>query len=90
MAIKKGKKKPAIKRHKDSVTISVTLPEETYVYIKQAAKDEIRNVNQQARLFIEIGIQVMQQQSEPEEPQEKESCIGFHIGREEEEYEDDE
>ena len=92
MATIKKKKKPAIKRHKDSVTISVTLPEETFYHIKQCAKDEIRNVNQQARLFIEVGIQVMQQQpAEDQEESELESAIGFQVDKSEieEEYEDE-
>jgi hypothetical protein len=44
-------------------------------------------MSQQARFFIEIGLQVIAQQGqeceEDQEPQseEKESCIGFHVDR---------
>jgi hypothetical protein len=83
-------KKRVVKRQKDTRKITVTIPEEIYFHIKQYAKDEIRTISQQARLFLEIGLQVMMQQEQAgddEEPQEQESAIGFQIDRG---YEDDE
>jgi hypothetical protein len=76
-------KKRVIKKQSDTRKITVSLPEETYFNIKQFAKQDIRTVSQQARLFIELGLQVMLQQDceESQEPPEKESAIGFHVER---------
>lgn len=77
-------KKRIVKRRTDTRKITVSIPEEVYYNIKQFAKEEIRTISQQARLFIEIGLQVVSQQPEHEEcdePQERESCIGFHVDR---------
>ena len=78
-------KKRVIKRKTDMRKVTVSIPEELYYHIKQAAKQEIRTISQQTRLFLEIGIEVVSQQSQPEEdeqePQEKESCIGFHVDK---------
>lgn len=77
-------KKRVVKRKNDMRKITVSIPEEVYYHIKQFAKEEIRTISQQARLFIEIGLQVVSQQpeqDESDEPQERESCIGFHVGR---------
>lgn len=91
----KKKLKNGIKRHKNSITISVTLPENIYLMVKQCAQDEIRNINQQARFFLEAGIAIINQQSEESNvqqqssnmnnniPPERESAIGFRL------YDDD-
>ena len=80
----KGKKR-VIKRKNDMRRVTVSIPEELYYHIKQSAKNEIRTISQQTRLFLEIGIEVVSQQGqEPEEdqePPEKESCIGFQVER---------
>jgi len=77
------KKKRVVKKQRDTRKITLTVPEEIYYNIKQFAKDEIRTVSQQARLFLEIGLQVMIEQCQPcegeQEPPEKESAIGFHM-----------
>lgn len=77
------KKKVVKKRRDDTRKITITIPEELYYQVKHFAKDEIRTISQQARLFLEIGLQVVTQQPEHEheeqEPEEKESCIGFRI-----------
>ncbi len=77
------KKKRVVKKQRDTRKITLTVPEEIYYNIKQFAKDEIRTVSQQARLFLEIGLQVMIEQGQPcngeQEPPEKESAIGFHM-----------
>lgn len=76
-------KKRVVKRKTDMRKVTVSIPEELYYHIKQAAKQEIRTISQQTRLFLEIGVEVVSQQGQPEEdeqePQEKESCIGFHV-----------
>ena len=78
-------KKRVIKRKTDMRKVTVSIPEELYYHIKQAAKQEIRTISQQTRLFLEIGVEVVSQQGQPEEdeqePQEKESCIGFHVDK---------
>jgi hypothetical protein len=80
-------KKRVIKHKSDNRKIVVSIPEELYFHIKQYAKEDIRTMSQQARFFIEIGLQVIAQQGqnceEYREPlsEEKESCIGFHVDR---------
>lgn len=78
-------KKRVVKRKTDMRKVTVSIPEELYYHIKQAAKQEIRTISQQTRLFLEIGVEVVSQQGQPEEdeqePQEKESCIGFHVDK---------
>lgn len=78
-------KKRVVKRKTDMRKVTVSIPEELYYHIKKSAKNEIRTISQQARLFLEIGIEVVSQQGQPEEdeqePQEKESCIGFHVDK---------
>ena len=79
-------KKRVVKRKTDMRKVTVSIPEELYYHIKQAAKQEIRTISQQARLFLEIGVEVVAQQSqqcdgEEQEPQERESCIGFHVDK---------
>jgi hypothetical protein len=80
-------KKRVIKHKSDNRKIVVSIPEELYFHIKQFAKEDIRTMSQQARFFIEIGLQVIAQQGqnceEYREPlsEEKESCIGFHVDR---------
>lgn len=77
------KKKRVVKKQRDTRKITLTVPEEIYYNIKQFAKDEIRTVSQQARLFLEIGLQVMIEHGQScegeQEPPEKESAIGFHM-----------
>lgn len=79
------KKKRVVKKQRDTRKITMSVPEETYYNIKQFAKEEIRTVSQQARFFLEIGLQVIIEQGQPseteEEPPEKESAIGFHVDR---------
>lgn len=86
------KKKVVKKRRDDTRKITITIPEELYYQVKHFAKDEIRTISQQARLFLEIGLQLVTQQPdhehEEQEPEEKESCIGFRIERDEE-YDDE-
>ena len=86
------KKKVFKKRRDDTRKITITIPEELYYQVKHFAKDEIRTISQQARLFLEIGLQLVTQQPdhehEEQEPEEKESCIGFRIERDEE-YDDE-
>jgi hypothetical protein len=80
-------KKRVIKHKSDNRKIVVSIPEELYFHIKQFAKEDIRTMSQQARFFIEIGLQVIAQQGqnceEYQEPpsDEKESCIGFRVDR---------
>lgn len=80
-------KKRVAKRKSDNRKITVSIPEELYFHIKQYAKEDIRTMSQQARFFIEIGLQVIAQQGqeceEDREPQqeEKEPCIGFRVDR---------
>lgn len=80
-------KKRVVKHKSDNRKIVVSIPEELYFHIKQYAKEDIRTMSQQARFFLEIGLQVISQQGqnceEYQEPQleEKESCIGFHVDR---------
>lgn len=78
-------KKRVVKRKNDMRKVTVSIPEELYYHIKQSAKNEIRTVSQQTRLFLEIGIEVVSQQGHEHEedqgPPEKESCIGFQIDR---------
>lgn len=79
-------KKRLVKRKTDMRKVTVSMPEELYCHIKRTAKQEIRTVSQQTRLFIEIGVEVVAQQSqhrddERQESQECESCIGFRVDR---------
>ena len=80
-------KKRVVKRKSDNRKIVVSIPEELYFRIKQYAKEDIRTMSQQARFFLEIGLQVIAQQGqeceEDQEPQseEKEPCIGFRVDR---------
>lgn len=80
-------KKRVVKRKSDNRKITVSIPEELYFHIKQYAKEDIRTMSQQARFFLEIGLQVIAQQGqdceedrEPQ-PEEKEPCIGFRVDR---------
>lgn len=91
---KRKKPKKTIKRKKDMVDVTISLPEETFYWIKQNAKDELRTIQNQARLYLEIGIEILQQQaaqeqSEQDEVPERESAIGFHMPSQEEEYDDE-
>jgi len=77
-------KKRVIKRGNDMRKVTVSMPEELYCHIKQTAKHEIRTISQQTRFFIEVGVEVVAQQShhrdaELQESQECESCIGFRV-----------
>ncbi|KKU53541.1 MAG: hypothetical protein UX75_C0036G0016 [Candidatus Moranbacteria bacterium GW2011_GWE2_47_10] len=84
---KPAKRKPG-KKLPENRKITVTVPEETYFNIKQFAKQDIRTLSQQARLFIEIGLQVALQQDEEgsdDAPLERESAIGFHVERSDDE-----
>lgn len=75
-------KKRMIKRRDDTRKVTITLPEELYYQVKRFAKEEIRTISQQARLFLEIGLQVITQpphEHDEQEPEEKESCIGFRV-----------
>jgi len=75
-------KKRVVKKQRDTRKITISVPEETYFNIKQFAKEEIRTISQQTRLFVELGLQVMlQQDCEPQDeaPPERESAIGFHV-----------
>lgn len=80
-------KKRVVKHKSDNRKIVVSIPEELYFHIKQYAKEDIRTMSQQARFFLEIGLQVVSQQGqnceEYQEPQleEKEPCIGFRVDR---------
>ncbi len=92
----KAAKRSVKKRAKKSDTFSVTmsLPDEVYFELKRAAKDEIRSLPQQARYFMEIGMQVISQQLEmsaegPIEEEEKQPAIGFMVDREEGDIDDD-
>ena len=81
----KGKKR-VVKRKSDMRKITISIPGKLYYQIKDFAQEDIRTMSQQARLFLEIGLQVVSQQGQdPEEdeqePQEKESCIGFHVDK---------
>lgn len=82
-------RKRVVKRQNDTRKITVTVPEEVYFNIKQFAKQDIRTISQQARLFIELGLQVMLQDNcdESEEKPEKESAIGFHVARDDDDDE---
>ena len=79
-------KKRVIKRKNDMRKVTVSMPEELYCHIKRTAKQEIRTISQQTRLYIEIGVEVVSQQgqrrdAEPQESQECEPCIGFRVDR---------
>lgn len=79
-------KKRVVKRKNDMRKITTSIPEELYCHIKRTAKQEIRTISQQTRLFIEIGVEVVAQQSqhcdaEQQESQECEPCIGFRVDR---------
>lgn len=79
-------KKRVIKRKTDMRKVTVSMPEELHRHIKQTAKHELRTISQQTRLFIEIGVEVVAQQSQHrdadmQESQECESCIGFRVDR---------
>lgn len=81
-------------KERDSRKITVQIPEEVYFQVKQWAKEEYRTTSQQARMFLEIGLQYLIQANEADnceheqEPEEREPCIGFKIDREED-YEDE-
>lgn len=82
------------KKRSDHVSVTVSLPDEVHFVLKQYAKEDIRSVSQEARYLIELGMQVLQQQSEAcgveEEIEERAPAIGFHVDRDaEDEYEDD-
>lgn len=89
-------KKNRVKKNKDYRTVSLNLPEEVYLSVKIAAKEEIRSVAQQARYYMEIGMQVVAQQMEMEINQDDDGsddspAIGFVVDNpDDEEYEDDE
>lgn len=87
----KPKKRVIRKKQSDNRKITVSVPEEIYFQIKHYAKEEIRTISQQARLFIEIGIEVISQQGQQcedsAEPEEKPSCIGFQVERNDEDDE---
>lgn len=84
-------KKRVIKRKSDMRKITISIPGKLYYQIKDFAQEDIRTMSQQARLFLEIGLQVVSQQSQPcedgAEPEEKPSCIGFQIERNDEDDE---
>ena len=79
-------KKRVIKRKNDMHKVTVSMPEELYCHIKQTAKQEIRTISQQTRFFLEVGVEVTAQQgqhcdTERQESQECESCIGFRVAQ---------
>ena len=79
-------KKRLVKRNTDMRKITTSIPEELYCHIKQTAKHELRTISQQTRFFLEIGVEVVAQQSqhrdaELQESQECEPCIGFRVDR---------
>lgn len=76
------KKKRVVKKRTESRKITVSLPEEVYFNIKHIAKEKIRTISQQTRLFVELGLQVFLQPHEEEqgqESEEKQPCIDFHV-----------
>ena len=79
-------KKRLVKRKTDMRKVTVSMPEELHRHIKQTAKYELRTISQQTRFFLEVGVEVVAQQSEHRdaellESQECESCIGFRVDR---------
>jgi hypothetical protein len=90
-----SKKKRKIKARKDTVRVSMTLPEKVYIILKDYAKEDIRSIPQEARYLMELGMQVLAQQDVVEvegDPEEgSESCIGFKLppAREDLDYEDE-
>lgn len=84
-------------KERDSRKITVQIPEEVYFQVKQWAKEEYRTTSQQARMFLEIGLQYLIQANEADncgheqEPEEKEPCIGFRVepDYDEEDYDDE-
>lgn len=79
--------KKRIKRS-DTFSVTMSLPDDIYLELKLAAKDEIRSLPQQARYFMEIGMKVVAQQMEMsggegmEEDEEKPAAIGFVVEKE--------
>lgn len=93
MAAAKAPKKRIKRKQSDTREITLRIPDETYIYIREVAKSEIRRTQDQARYFLELGISyaeaMQQQQEEQDEVPEREAAIGFKIDKEEE-YDDDE
>jgi len=89
--VKKGKIRS------DSAKVTICIPLEVYVSLKKFADDEIRTVSQQARYFMEIGMEIISKQQESfemesqgqGESEERQPAIGFVVERDEEDYEDD-
>lgn len=88
MPVKPKRRKIAKKR--DIVSVSMSLPDDVYIELKHAAKANIRSIGQQARYFMEIGMELIAQQMEmedapPEEEEEATPAIGFVVEKEDDE-----
>lgn len=94
MAAAKAPKKRIKRKQSDTREITLRIPDETYIYIREVAKSEIRRTQNQARYFLELGISyaeaMQQQQEEQDGVPEREAAIGFKVDKEKEYYDDDE
>jgi hypothetical protein len=73
--------------------VTVTLPDELYISLREHADADIRSVAHEAQYMILVGMEYVNQMNaqQEEEPPELESAIGFKVDSAEvEEYEDDE
>ena len=81
-------KKKVKRKQSDTKEITIRIPDETYIYIREVAKSEIRRTQDQARYFLEIGINYLeslnQQDDEQAEAPEREAAIGFRVDKEDE------
>lgn len=86
------------RKHKDTKRVSVVLPEDLYIAIKQLAKEDYRTVSQEIRFLLEIGAAYVSQSDQCSgedgegELQEGAPAIGFRIppqDGEDEDYDED-
>jgi len=77
-----------MKPKEDEREIRIIVPDTLYCQIRQVAENEIRSVSNQARFFIEIGMQYLESMDKEPPPPERESAIGFVVDKEPE-YEDE-
>ncbi len=79
-----------MKPKKDERELKLIIPDSLYVMLREHAENDIRSMSNQARYFIEIGMEYCQHlQAQSEQAQERESAIGFQVNSDQE-YEEEE
>ena len=80
------------KRQLEQRSITIKMPEEMFINIRDLANEEYRSISQQARMLLDLGFLHLIDATEDSEcdegAPEQEPCIGFKLDREED-YDDE-